>query len=174
MDALLNLKPGKWMLVVADRPAHSLLLTVAARLAERGPLTILDGGNLSDVHAMARTANWSADVLERIYISRAFTCHQMASMLEAARTGAAPILLLDFLNTFYDQNVPFFDRRHLLGRCLRQIDFLGRGAGLVVTASPPPQKAGDSLGLFRLVVANAPEVLAPESPAPAVRQERLF
>jgi hypothetical protein len=67
--------------------------------------------------------------MERIRLARAFTCYQMAALLEdlerAPRSGV-PLLALDFLSTFADQNVATPERRRLLKDCLSRLHRLCR------------------------------------------------
>ena len=68
------------------------MLDLAAQLAAHGPLRVLDGGNQFNVYPVARairrqTPDLNA-ALQRIVLSRAFTCYQMVVMLdEAAATS---------------------------------------------------------------------------------------
>src|SRR3972149_10097313 len=46
------------------------------------------------------------DILDRMHLSRAFTCFQLAELIESAPAGPEPLFVLDLLATFCDESVP--------------------------------------------------------------------
>jgi hypothetical protein len=57
-----------------------------ARLAERGPVRLLDGGNQFNAYLLrANCCFCRPNLLDRISISRMFTCYQVLASLEKAR-----------------------------------------------------------------------------------------
>jgi hypothetical protein len=116
MNTSLDFLPGRWALLVLPHGGHADLLVAAARLARRGPVTILDGGNRCNAYTLARAAGGRPEVLGRIFLSRAFTCYQMAALIDQTCPGVAracpgadrttldgsPTLVIDLLDTFYD------------------------------------------------------------------------
>jgi hypothetical protein len=125
MDQLITLSPNHLHLFVHPHPGASrLLLDLAASLALRGPLAVLDGGNCFNLYTVAQALRrGGADArqaLGRIQVARAFTCYQMAALVCQALTNpaapepAAPLMVLDFLNTFQDENVALGERKRLL------------------------------------------------------------
>jgi type IV secretory pathway protease TraF len=85
-----------------------------------------------------------------VRLARAFTCYQLAALLEALEAAPAqdgshpqqgevrcPLLMLDLLATFGDQSVAVRERRRLLGLCLAEIKRLaqaGRPVGIWLRA----------------------------------------
>jgi phage tail sheath gpL-like len=144
MDLLSLPTSNHLMLVIAPYAARTAMLDLAAQLAAHGPLRVLDGGNQFNVYPVARsirrhTPNLNA-ALQRIYLSRAFTCYQMAVMLdEAAATPIPPIptLALDLLATFYDENVTLVESQRLLRGCLRQLQRMSQQVPVIVSVRPP-------------------------------------
>jgi len=174
MKALLELQPRAWtLLVLPPRHMRATLLTAIGQLAALGSITVLDGGNQANVHIIARAVQYRPEVLGRIYISRAFTCYQLLAALENTPTSTQPVLVLDFLATLYDENVPLSERKYILERCLRQIERLSHGSGLAASAYPPPDTS-DSHCLFERMQAAAVNVLTYETPALPILQPRLF
>jgi hypothetical protein len=125
MDQLITLSPNHLHLLIHPHPGTSrLLLDLAASLALRGPLVVLDGGNCFNLYMVAQALRkGSANVrqaLGPIQVARAFTCYQMAALIcqalenLAALEAAAPLMVLDFLNTFQDENVSLGERKRLL------------------------------------------------------------
>jgi len=120
-----TLSPKHLHLLIHPNPGTSrLLLDLAASLALRGPLEVLDGGNCFNIYTVAQALRrGGADVrraLGRIQVARAFTCYQMAAMVcqepvkATTPEEAAPLMVLDFLNTFQDENVSLSERKRLL------------------------------------------------------------
>jgi hypothetical protein len=174
MNTSLDFLPGRWALLVLPHGGHADLLVAAARLAERGPVMILDGGNRCNAYTLARAAGGRPEVLKRISLSRAFTCYQMAALLEATDEGRAPLILLDFLATFYDEAVSAFERRRLLEGCLVQLRRLSRGAGVAVSACPPKVASAENETLLASLQAAADGVWSPAAALPAPAAPRLF
>ena len=174
MDTSLDLPPGRWALLVLPHGGHAGLLFAAARLAEHGPVTILDGGNRCNAYTLARAATGRPEILKRIFLSRAFTCYQVAALLEDTPAGAAPVLLLDFLSTFYDEAVSAFERRRLLEGCLVQLRRLSREAGVAVSVSSPKMASPENGALLATLRAAADGVWSPPPALPAAEPPRLF
>jgi hypothetical protein len=174
MNTSLDFLPGRWALLVLPHGGHADLLVAAARLARRGPVTILDGGNRCNAYTLARAAGGRPEVLGRIFLSRAFTCYQMTALLEDTPAGTAPVLLLDFLSTFYDEAVSAFERRRLLEGCLVQLRRLSRAAGVAVSICPPKIASPENGALLAALHAAADGVWSPPAALPAAVPPRLF
>jgi hypothetical protein len=164
MNTFLDPHPGNLLLVVAPHAGGALMLELLARLACRGPLRVLDGGNCFDVYrcnkAIAhllggQTAELPA-VLERIQLARAFTCHQMETLLSETPVRPIPTLVLDLLSTFYDESVSADESRRLLQNCLLHLRRLNRLAPVAISARP-----------------DAPVILSARPETPASRPELL-
>jgi len=174
MDTSLDFLPGRWALLVLPHGGHADLLVAAARLARRGPVTILDGGNRCNAYVLARAAGGRPEVLGRISLSRAFTCYQMVTLLEETPAGPAPVLLLDLLATFYDEAVSAFERRRLLEGCLAALRRLSRAAGVAVSVCPPKIASPENGALLAALHAAADGVWSPPPALPAAEPQRLF
>jgi hypothetical protein len=176
MDELTDIRPGKWTLLIFNRGMHAPLLTNLHRLAERSPLTVLDGGNRFNAYLVARGARGQTELLERITVSRAFTCYQMLTLLES--TPSVPprlILVLDMLNTFYDESVRVHERRRLLTGCIAHLDRISRPAGGAVTVHPPAVPSPEAIEFVRMLESHAADMRLPLlEPAPALPPPRLF
>ncbi len=168
--------------VLAPHAARTHMLALAARLARRSALQVLDSGNQFNAYEVARNlrqegAEGFQQALERIRVARAFTPYQVLALLEATgpdRTfPPAPTLVLDLLNTFYDENLPQPERRRLLVRSLAELRRLSQTAVVVVSVRPTPPVREDPLGLVDMVQEASDEVLLFEEMAPMV-QPRLF
>ncbi|MFH1634719.1 MAG: hypothetical protein ABIG63_12040 [Chloroflexota bacterium] len=129
--------------VMAPRSLRRELMThLIARLALAGPVQVLDGGNRFDACGLSRELRRRGRnfyiPLKRVQISRAFTCYQMAAMLEETAPLSTPTVILDLLATFCDESVPFPERRRLLGLALKRIRILAQQSAVIISA-PLPQ-----------------------------------
>ena len=139
MNVLLDLVPPQLAILIVPSRATSLLLDLAAELAARGPLLVLDGGNRFNAYPVARRLSDST-ALERLQVARAFTCFQMQALLETTGTEGPALLVLDPLATFNDENVPASERQYTFRRCVAELARLSRrrpvGIGLLNRPDP--------------------------------------
>ena len=173
MNVLLDLRPRQWDLITSPRQKQNHLLVAITYLAQNGPLIVFDCGRQFDSSVVARAAHGRQEIIDRIKIQRAFICYEAVKLLEQTPIGKTPILVLDFLSTFYDENVKMNTRKYLLESSLNHFQRLSRGAGLVVSVYLPPASA-DALYLFERLQSAAPHVLAYESPLHSSSQLSLF
>lgn len=171
-------RPGLVALLASPR-SDELLLTLAAHLAWRGAVRVLDGGNRFNAYRLARALArlQRADpqpALERVTIARAFTCYQMAALLNETPGGCQPVLVADLLDTFYDQSAFLVERRRLLQGCLDDLTRLSREAVVVVHLRPPRRPQVDAAGLLERVQAAADQILFQEELTPPPGQLTLL
>jgi hypothetical protein len=122
MDLLPVLHPGQLIVLYAPHGARDKSAQLAAELALRGPVTVLDGGNrflpYRVAHLLRRKTVQVNAASNRLFIRRAFTCYEMNSLLADTPALPQPYLILDLLNTFYDDHVPVHEAARLLQSCL--------------------------------------------------------
>jgi hypothetical protein len=131
-------------------------------------------GNQFNAYSVARAAGGRSEVLQRITVSRAFTCYQMLALLEATPSLSAPLVVLHLLSTFYDESIPAGERRRLLSRCIPHLHRLSRPAGSVVSVHPPAVPSTAALEFVEMLQSAAADVWYPPLPAPAPQPVRLF
>ena len=212
MEKLLPLTGFNLQLTTAEERPHQIslfihthrqtaqLLELAAHLARRGPLLVLDGGNCFNTYRVAATLYRLAPYaevqvnLEHIRAARAFTCFQMAALIHQAlpppcispsqvtegeraislsQTMGVPVLVLEFLTTFQDENIPLRERQRLLSSCLNDLRQLAQAAPVLVTVRQSGTQPTPPEMLARLE-ATAGEVWTAEPPLPAPVQPPLF
>jgi hypothetical protein len=175
MDALTFPLPNQLYLVVATHAARSHMLDLAAHLALRGQVRILDAGNQCNIYPIAqRLRRSTADVnaaLARIQVQRAFTCYQVAALLVETPPAAIPTLVMDLLSTFYDEDVKLPEATQLLHGCLRHLGRLAEQAPVLVSARPPAPVCAERVGLLELLRATAAQHWEAEE-APASQRDR--
>jgi hypothetical protein len=167
-------RTGNWLLVVGPRAICPTLLALTARLAEAGPVRVVDGGNRFNVYTVARAARGRSEVLNRITVSRAFTCYQALSLLESTPAIQAPFVVLDLLNTFYDENVQAGERKRLLGQCLTNLDRLEKESSGLVSVHPAAVPSQTGRELLEMIQAAARDSYHVQMAAPALEPMRLF
>lgn len=174
-----QLTAGRLLLVAAPHAAQLAMLEMASGLACRAPLLVLDGGNQFNAYHVTRAVRRRTaaleTVLQRITLARAFTCYQLAALIADAALAVhpTPLLVLDFLATFNDENVPLTERRWLLGKCLADLRRINGRATAALSVRVPPADAPERIELFELVRAAADQVWQMEAVQPIV-QPRLF
>jgi len=174
METNIELRTGSWLLVVGPRAICPTLLALTARLAEAGPVRVLDGGNRFNAYTVARAARGRSDVLNRITVSRAFTCYQVLSLLESTQAIQFPFVVLDLLSTFYDESVQIGERKRLLRACISHLERLEQAAGGVVSIHPPAVPSQAAVELLGLLQASAVDTFFVQPVAPAPEPMRLF
>ena len=151
MDALTFPLSNRLMVLTAPHAAGGLMLELAARLSGAGELRVLDGGNRFNVYPVARAVRrFTPDLtgaLARIRLSRAFTCYQVLELLQEIPADGLPVLVIDLLATFYDDNVRLTESRRLLDACIPHLQRLSRFAPVVVSIKPPAPLCADKIVL---------------------------
>ncbi len=137
MNTSIELTNGKWLLLNGPRRIVPTLLRVIGRLAETGPVRVVDGGCMFDNIITFHNTGRKIEIAERIQVFSAYDCLQMLSILESMDNGPAPFVVLDLLRTFTYTNVDFKERRHLLNKCLEQLDCLAESSGGLVSVHIP-------------------------------------
>ena len=169
MNRLPEPSPGCIWLVLGQHAARQPMLDLAARLAQRGTLRVLDGGNSFNAYTVARSLGRELgagdkkleNALKRISVARSFTCYQMLTLLSETPAAPCPTLVLDLLATFYDENVELYESQRLLENCIEHLLRLSRLAPLVVSARPlvASQPVQDRSCLVQTLEAAAHQVL---------------
>ena len=98
----------------------------------------MDGGNQFNVYSIAKAIRRQTarlnDALNNIQISRSFSCYQMTALLERAQTETAPLFVLDFLFSYYDEDIRLEESQRLLRKAVRSFERLSQQAPLVISA----------------------------------------
>jgi hypothetical protein len=117
-----------------DARVARLAVRTAAAVDREIPVAILDGAMAFDVTMVAAYAQARRippeRLLRQIHIARAFTCHQVATvlcerldpLLASQRVGF--VILLGPCTTFFDENVPFKEAFLLFRRTLGKLEAL--------------------------------------------------
>jgi hypothetical protein len=166
------------MLLITPDSTTGALFEMVARLAIQGPLYVLDGGNTFQGYPLARILRRYtpdiAGVMQHVLLSRAFTCYQMAALCTEEEFAPHPILVLDFLATFYDQGVRVAERRRLLKICLRRLAILSQRVPVVVWVRQRAAIPEEAVGFLDIVQAAAGQTWRPERPLLSVVEKPVL
>jgi len=159
MDALTIPLSNRLMALTAPHAAAGFMLELAARLAVSDQLRVLDGGNRFNVYPVARAVRRrTADMkqaLQRVCLARAFTCYQMLALLRETPQDGMPVLVIDILATFYDDNVDLLESQRLLAACIPHLRRLSQRAPVVVSLKLPTRLSAPKIVLVRMLEAVA-------------------
>jgi hypothetical protein len=163
----------------AHTPTRTLLLAITALAARGRDVRVFDGGNRFDGYYVARLARQMSaapqKILSRIHLSRAFTCFQLAELIENTPATLEPLFALDLLATFYDESVPLRDAERLLVDTLAHLKRLAAVGPVVVGAREPQSLVKERWGLLDRLQAAADAAWLLQTPqAEASPQPRLF
>jgi hypothetical protein len=107
-------------------------------------ITLVDATQSFDPYLVARVGRLSGTplrpLLERIRLSRAFTCHQLATLLCEVLPGegrSGPIFVLGPCSLFYDDQVVLKERQALFRQVARSLKALREGGQGLYLFQPP-------------------------------------
>ena len=177
---------GLALLCGTDIPSE-LVFKPIARLAGLGsPLYVVDGDNSFRSYLISRYARvMRLDprlALAHVQVSRAFTCYQLAAIVECLSQRAdtadgvgtdsvgvdcAGIVCLGLLGTFYDEDVAWSEAERLLQEVIAHLKSLAKRRLVLVTVRPPSSKARNRQGLIQTLMqqADVVQVLPLDPPA---------
>ena len=145
--------PGKLYMLHGGERVFRLSLAAAAQALVTGmSMTVVDGANRFDAYFVAEFARrftssgagrriTPEELLERIYVSRAFTCYQMEALVTdrlpafLALSRSPVAIIFGLLDTFYDDQAPMFEVRNSLRRIVAVLERLKCGGTSVLLAS---------------------------------------
>lgn len=150
------------------------ILELIARLALLRPVQVIVGGNRFDVHQLVRIIRRHTvhldPTLERIHQARPFTCFQVLNLL-AETQPTTPLIALDLLTTFYDENISDSESIRLVGIVTGHLQRLSRQAPVLVTLQTPATAARP--GLIKRIQNIADQLYIYEVPGKTI-QPPLF
>jgi len=160
MARRLILYPKSITLVVGPQGRADKMVELAASVALRGEVHVLDAGNSFSAFGAARYVRRrtprSGKVLRRIKVARAFTCYQVLSLLRKTPDTPDPKIVMGLLSTFRDESVSLEESRRLLEVVVGELYRLRRNAAVAVSVSRPPQP--ERAGLVDYLVSAADRV----------------
>jgi len=117
-------KRGLTLILTQDKARESKT-DLIANLILKGPLFVLSGDEWLPSFVLprllrSRTTEIKA-IMGRLRMVRASTCYRLFDSLATTDSKGEPILLMDFLHTFYDDDIPLRTRLFKLRECCREL-----------------------------------------------------
>jgi len=117
-------KRGLALVLTQDR-AHQQKTDLIANLILNGPLFVVSGDEWLPSFLLPRIIRVQTTeiraVLDRLRTARASTCYRLFDSLANTSPKGEPILVMDFLHTFYDPDIPLRVRLFKLRECCREL-----------------------------------------------------
>jgi hypothetical protein len=112
-------------LVLTRDSARKSKTELIASLILRGPLFVVSGDEWLPAYDLPRMIRGQTteikEILGRLYTARISTCYRLFDSLASISLKGEPVLVLDFLHTFYDSDVPLRTRLFKLRECCREL-----------------------------------------------------
>jgi hypothetical protein len=171
----LAVRRGRLLLVVTDGREKQKITDLITALMRRDSLYTIAAGDWLPGYGLARMLRCRevrlAHRLERGRLERPFDCRQLLRLLAKAAPDGKPMLILDFLNTFYDSAMPLTLRCELLNACCWHLQRLARTNSVAVIVQQ--EALADYRYFYPFLAGVAHETLKPALAAPEVAQPRL-
>lgn len=174
--ALATSNPGELWLLAAPYRLLEMERIVIPLLALRGPVHILIGGQGYDVDSMLRSLRkLTPDLAPRHHIRqrRAPTAFQMRALLKKTPATCHPLIILNFLVHYFDEDEQFWKSRYLLEDSLAELHRLSRIGPVVVTVRSPLHQEPKYLQVLNRLRAMTDRLIE-FVPAPIPQQLRMF
>ena len=118
---LAPLKPGRGVLLWGEHLRALAAAAAAWGVARGAPVWVVDAANRFDPYQLVREAVKDGltpqEALSRVRVARAFTSHQLVRLLQetfpAILEPGSLVLVLGPVSLFYDEQVPWSERRRL-------------------------------------------------------------
>ena len=151
-SAITTSNPGELWLLVSPFRIFEMERIVIPLLALRGPVHIIVGGQTYDVDGIMRSLRkLTPEVAEaRQYIRqrRAPTAFQMRALLKKTPATQDPLIVLNFLVHYFDEDEQFWKSRYLLEDSLAELRRLSCTGPVVVTVRSPLAAEGKYCGIL--------------------------
>lgn len=141
-------KRGLALVFTQDKARQSKVDLIAA-LILKGPLFVVSGDEwmpsflLPCIIREQTTA--LKETLARLSVVRASTCYRLYDSLANIPFQGEPVLVMDFLHTFYDDDIPLRTRLFQLRECCRELTRLARYRPVIVMVQ---EKEAEDYGKF--------------------------
>jgi len=112
-------------LILTQDKARESKTDLIASLILKGPLFVLSGDEWLPSFVLPRLLREKTTDIKaitgRLRMVRASTCYRLFDSLATTDSKGEPILIMDFLHTFYDDDIPLRTRLFKLRECCREL-----------------------------------------------------
>jgi hypothetical protein len=124
---------------------RTVMENIGERFALHDKVRIIAGGNWVSFDRLpfllTQRQGRVYEVLDRIFVSRAETCYQMVDVLNALKPSSTPLIVLDLLDPFDDEDLTDMETNMLLDKCILRIGELSQAAPVLISNSQPSPRA---------------------------------
>ncbi|HLO18677.1 MAG TPA: hypothetical protein VK206_27850 [Anaerolineales bacterium] len=128
-------KRGLILILTKDRARQSKT-DLIANLILNGPLFIVSGDewlpSFSLPRIIRRQATEVKKIMNGLHTARTSTCYRLLDSLANTVSKGEPILVMEFLHTFYDEDIPLRVRLFKLRECCRELKRLASYRPVIV------------------------------------------
>jgi hypothetical protein len=153
------------LILTPDRARSSLTEFIAAQILA-GPLLVISGSEWLPAFELTRLLRSRTlhvrEALDRLYTVRASTCYRLFDSLANIPSNGEPIFVLDFLQTFYDEDIPLRVRLFQLRECCRQLKRLALYRPIIVMTQQMPTEDYEKFVPALYSIADVTFTLEPE------------
>jgi hypothetical protein len=148
---LAPLQPGRGVLLWGGRLRALTAAAASWGVARGAPVWVVDAANRFDLYGLVREAAGRGlspqEALTRVRVARAFTAHQLVRLLhETFPAHLAPgslVLVLGPVSLFYDEQVPWRERRRLFQDLVRLLAAIKTQSALLLLQPLLPRAAAN-------------------------------
>jgi len=166
---------GLALLLTQDR-ARKSKTDLIATLILNGPLFVVSGDEWLPAFLLPRMVREQTtkvkEIMNRLRAVRASTCYRLFDSLANVPSRGEPILVMDFLHTFYDEDIPLRVRLFQLRECCRELARLAFYRPIIVTIQEMEAKDYEKLIPALSPIADRTLTLEPE--LEQIKQSALF
>ena len=155
-------RPGHLLLVKTANQEHEIITELITQWVLRGTFYLIAGGEWLPDHddlrySVYRYTTNIEETLNNLTLARPFTCFQLLDLLMEAGRHNKPVLILDFLHLFHDEDVELSLRYRVLDQCCqytKRLSWSSLAAVLVPSLSTEAYRR-----FFPVLAAVADEIL---------------
>lgn len=156
---------GQLLLVQTAGRERQAIIELITQWVLRGSFHLIAAGDWLPDHddlrySVFRYTNAINKTLDKMRLVRARTCFQLLDLLKAADRENKPVLILDFLHHFLNEDIELFAREEILEQCCQYTKRLSLSNPVAVLV--PNSDTEDYRRFFPILAALADEIIEPE------------
>ena len=164
------------VLILTQDKARKNKTDLIANLILKGPLFVVSGDEWLPSFMLPRLIRGRTTeiitMMNRLRTVRASTCYRLWDSLANISSKGEPILVIDFLHTFYDSDIPLRTRLFRLRECCRELKRLAFYRAVIVMTQEA--EAEDYEKFIPALCPIADRIFTLESEVETIRQPVLF
>jgi hypothetical protein len=129
-------------LVLTANKARTGITELIAALILQGPLFVVAASEWLPAFELTRIVRRNTievrEVMNRMRTARASTCYRLFDSLANLPISGEPVLVIDFLHNFYDDDIPLRTRFFKLRECCRELKRLAFYRSIIVLTQELP------------------------------------